>query len=127
MRSVVTAEARAHRVAGAWAPAAFSRLSAVVVVVLGGVVLIGWALDLQPLETVAPGLVSMKANTASCFALCGCSLLLWHRDGARERQVGTLLAGIVVAVAAATLFEYARGVHLGIDQLLFTDRGTPAG
>src|SRR5436190_23241499 len=118
MRSAVTTEARTHH-PGAWAPAAFSRLSAAVVLVLGGVVLIGWALDVQPLKTVAPGLVSMKANTASCFVLCGCSLLLWQRDGARARRAGMVLAGIALALAVATLVEYARGVDLGIDQLLF--------
>jgi signal transduction histidine kinase len=89
-------------------------------VLLAVVVLAGWALGIGELTTVAPGLVSMKANTAVCFALAGLALIAWHRREVDPRwsRVGAVAAGGVVAIAVITVAEYAIGIDPGIDQLL---------
>jgi PAS domain S-box-containing protein len=95
--------------------------------VLGVAVLVGWAFDVAVLKTVVPGLASMKANTAACLVVCGCSLWLWHREAGDERFIGALLAGAATAVVTVTLLEHASGWDLGIDQVLASDRGAPVG
>ncbi|MEA2182958.1 MAG: hypothetical protein QOF69_2143 [Solirubrobacteraceae bacterium] len=105
----------------------FSRGCGTAACVLGLAVLVGWASDLAVLKTVVPGLASMKANTAACFVLCGCSLWLWHREETDGRFMGALLAGAATAVVTVTLLEHASGWDLGIDQVLASDRGAPVG
>lgn len=97
---------------------ALSRGLAAAVAGLGALVLLGWLLDIPALKTVAPGLVSMKANTALGFLLLG--LALWQRE---RRKLAAGVAAFTVLVAAATMAEYAGGVSLGLDQVLFTDAG----
>ena len=95
------------------APRSFAGLSAI----LGASVLVGWALGIDSLTRVLPGLATMKPNTALAFLMAG--VALWSiRDG---RPAGRWAVGLSLAVAAIgglTLFEYASGVHLGIDQIL---------
>jgi hypothetical protein len=43
---------------------------------VGSLVLVGWTLDIATLKSVAPGFVTMKANTALAFLLAGVSLWL---------------------------------------------------
>lgn len=45
-------------------------------VIVGSMVLVGWAFDIVVLKSILPGWVSMKANTAFCFILTGVALLL---------------------------------------------------
>lgn len=97
---------------------ALSRGLAAAVAVLGAMVLSGWVFGIPALKSVAPGLVSMKANAALCFLLLG--LTLWHRE---KRGLATGLASFTFLIAASTLAEYAGGFNLGIDQLLFIDAG----
>lgn len=87
---------------------------------LGLLVLLGWATDIDTLQSVVPGLATMKANTAVCFALAGAALLLRDR-----RTWRTACGAILCAVAALTLCEYLFGCDLGLDQLLFRDPGHP--
>ena len=85
--------------------------------VLGTLVLVGWALDLDALTRVFPGLVAMKANAAVGFVIAGAALWL-IRDG---RPVSRWAVGLSLAVAAiggSTTLEYATGLDLGIDEVL---------
>src|ERR1700722_1846549 len=70
-------------------------------VLLGLVVLPGWAFHNERLETVLPGYVSMKANTALCFALCGASLLIGYlsRPRAWKKTCSRFLAALVILIS----------------------------
>jgi len=102
---------------------AASRTAAGLVLGLGVVVLIGWALDIKVLTSVLPGFVTMKANTALGFALCGAALrlLLDDQRGERARLVARACAWAVTALGLLTLAQYLTGWSLGLDELLFKD------
>ena len=53
-----------------------SRVAAVLVMMVGGSVLVGWMLNVPVLKSVAPNLVSMTANTALCLLSTGIVLFL---------------------------------------------------
>ncbi len=94
---------------------------------LAVVVLFGWTLHIEILKRLLPGLPSMKANTAVCFLLASCSLIAYRRSVPRSalRRVAAVGSAVVVLVGVVTLAEYAFGVRLGFDQLLFHDRAGP--
>ena len=93
-----------------------SRLLAMVVTTIGGMVLTGWVLDIDLLKRLVPGLVTMKPNAALAFVLAGWSL--WAlQGGARARRTSIGLAAGVAAIGGLTLFEYASGIGLGIDEV----------
>ena len=99
----------------------FAQLCALAVACLGAAGLAGWALDVAALKSVLPGSATMKPNTAVGFALTGMSLAA---DGWRHRQPGwsrvrVALAAAVALLGVLTLAEYASGIDLGIDRLLF--------
>lgn len=89
-------------------------------VVLGGGVLVGWWGDLAALRAPVPGAPAMKPNTALMFVLCGLALFSRGRaePSVRHERAGIAPALIALAIAAATLFEHAAGVELGIDGLV---------
>jgi PAS domain S-box-containing protein len=95
---------------------------------IGIAVLIGgWLLGIGAFKTVLPGQVSMKTNTAACFALTGISMSMLARGrlGARASWVARAFAIAATAVGAVTLFEYLLGMNLGIDQLIVHDVAEP--
>jgi PAS domain S-box-containing protein len=93
-----------------------------VLVAIGISVLVGWALDIESLKCVVPGLAPMKPIAALGFVLAGAGLGA-IREG-RRNLAAIGLAAAVVAMGTLTLFEYASGLDLGIDQLLIRE---PAG
>lgn len=101
----------------------YARVAAELVAILGMAVLAGWAFDVELLKSAIPGYVSMKANAALAFLLAGSSarLLCSERTGRRLRFAAKAAGVVVAAIGLATLFEYAAGLDLGIDQLLFPD------
>lgn len=103
----------------------FSGVAACVSVVVGVAVVVGWVFDVQLLKSIAPGLVSMKANTALAFVLAGAALwLLRDEDAARSRQWAGAALGVAIALfACITLAEYLLGADLRIDRL-FSDPST---
>jgi PAS domain S-box-containing protein len=105
------------------APLRLARFAAAFLVGVGLLVLAGWALDIPPARSVVPGTISMKANTAVSFVLVGIGIWLvtGGRAGQRAYLAGRLLGLAVAAAGVLNLAEYAFGVDLGIDQLLFID------
>src|SRR5262249_41986741 len=53
--------------------------------------------------------------------LAGLSFWLASTSGVSARRGARVLGGVIAAVGAATLLEYALDVPLGIDQILFAD------
>lgn len=96
----------------------------VIAVCLGFLVLVlGWWAGAEPIRAVAPGSVSMKANTALGFILAGSSLVLLTIGNARQRRVGLGLGAAVALIGGVTIAEYLWG-GWGIDQLLVHDPAT---
>lgn len=97
----------------------------VVVMSVGGLVLLGWHLDVMRLKSILPGTATMKPNTALCFVLLGISLCTLVSDRATHtihRWTGQACAIIAGLVATLTLAEYVFGVNAHIDSLLFSGR-----
>lgn len=87
--------------------------------------LLGWVLDVEPLKSVVPGVVSMKANTAVGLGALGLALAagVVSPAGTIGRSVWIGGSSVAIAIGAATLTQYAAGIDFGIDQLLFIDDG----
>ena len=91
----------------------------------GVLVLMGWALDIEVLKRIVPGLTAMNPATAVGFIGAGAGLALISTR--RKGPTPASTAGIVLAVAV-TLLGLARVLALigiydaGIDRLLFADK-----
>lgn len=90
--------------------------------VIGALVLLGWAFDLNVLKTAGVGDATMKPNAALSFLLSG--VALWSLASSRFKQspqdkIGYLCAGVVSAIAWMTLAQYLFHVNVGIDTLLY--------
>jgi hypothetical protein len=99
-------------------------LAAVVVISLGGVGLLGWILDKPPLMSVAPGLATMKANTALGLLLSGLALLTAHAQSPAARAFRAGCAAVVALIGLLTISEHFFGLQFGVDELLFRDLAT---
>ncbi|HEY9282757.1 MAG TPA: GGDEF domain-containing protein [Pyrinomonadaceae bacterium] len=91
---------------------------------MGGLVLFGWALDVEALKRVFPRLVAMNPVTALALILLGLSLRLSGAEGSGRKT--RLAAGLCAALAAAAgllkLTEVVFGRAAGVDQLLFAGK-----
>ena len=98
----------------------------------GGIVLLGWTLDLVALKSVLPGWVAVKPNTALGFVLIGLALLLRALPPSTlnpapstiRSRLARLCGWLAGLVGVLTLSEYAFGWNPGFDQWLFPE---PAG
>ena len=97
--------------------------ASVFAVTVGGIALIGWALDIVMLKSVLPGFVTMKPNTAICFMLAGVALYLSCSVAPRPWSVtvARACAAVVVAIASLSFAENVLALDFGIDQALFRD------
>jgi PAS domain S-box-containing protein len=113
-------------------PASGTRLAAIcaIVAVAAGLVLLGWAADIEPLKRIRPGWVAMNPTTALLFLLAAAAL--WGlrvpsvasvapnpRILASRRGLAQALAALVALAGAIKLCEHALGWQTGIDQWLF--------
>src|SRR6185295_18638964 len=96
-----------------WVP----RGAGLIAMVLGCTVLVGWGLDVKALQTLLLVVTVMHPNTAVAFVLLSVGLACSERSVARWASAGVTLLG------TATLLEYASGRDLGIDQILFAEKG----
>jgi PAS domain S-box-containing protein len=88
---------------------------------LGAIGLLGWITRIWFLTIIVPGAPQMKANTAISLLLLGVAAALRrHETAPRSLRLLTNAAAVaVLAIGLGTLVEYASGVDLGIDQVLF--------
>ena len=99
-----------------------------IVMVVGWVVLVGWQFDVEMLKSVLPGRVAMNPLTAFGFVLAAGSLWLLEKESkesvrsARRVRVVLIAACAVLTIGAVTIFGYAVGENVGLDQLLFRAR-----
>jgi signal transduction histidine kinase len=86
---------------------------------IGAIVLVGWRLDIEALQSVRTGMASMKPNTALSFLISGLALSLVQARRVRWHWVGLSFALLTALIAGLTLCEYASGVELRIDDVAF--------
>jgi signal transduction histidine kinase/CheY-like chemotaxis protein len=84
-------------------------------ILLGSVVLAGWAVHSTFLIQVAPNLAPMQRNTAASFILSGLALLGIVMGKSRLTLV---CSAITAPLAAATLLEFLFQANFGIDEFL---------
>ncbi|APR88121.1 diguanylate cyclase/phosphodiesterase [Minicystis rosea] len=104
---------RIHRAARS-----FTIGAAIVAIVIGATVLLGWALDLDRLTRFLPGLSPMKPNTAVACMLTGAALLARTSASTWVLVLGRTAAALAIAIGAANLSEDLFGWNLGIDEAL---------
>src|ERR1700676_3305874 len=98
-----------------------ARLCAWAVIVLGGLVLVGWTLDVDALKGVFPHLTAMNPVTALGLILAGGALELLQDEaatGARQRA-GRICAGLTTLTGLAKLGSYLWNAPIYVDQWLF--------
>jgi PAS domain S-box-containing protein len=100
-----------------------ARIAGATLIVIGGMVLSAWKLEIDWLQGAVSGTVTMKANTALGFLLAGVSLSARSRPNSARIAAGSAL--MIIAIGGLTLCQYFWGWDLGIDQLLVLDRSTP--
>lgn len=100
-----------------------SRLGGYLLTALGMSVFAGWMLNLDPLLSIIPGQITMKANTAVGFLGAGLALLILTRTQRTKRSqiIAAGISSMVIVVGLFTLVEYLLHRDLGIDQLFFAD------
>ena len=100
-----------------------SRLSAVMVIGVALLVLVGWTLDNELLKSLLhPARIAMNPLTATAFILAAvAALLLAYPDVPRKRLPIDILSASVLAIGLAQVGSSA-GLPLGLDQFLFHDR-----
>ncbi len=100
-----------------------ARVCAVAIFAVGAVVLLGWVFDVGVLKSLSPHFVTMKVNTAVCFALAGLSLWLVQpgRDPLLRYRCGQVCAAAVALIGILTILEYLFGVNLRIDQFFIAE------
>jgi PAS domain S-box-containing protein len=97
---------------------------------LGGLVLIGWALNVQIFTSLVPGQTSMRPNSAMAYVLAALALFLLQAGSGFSssrvwRGVGQVCAVLIVTGGFLTLSEYLFNFNLGIDYLFFRDLQAP--
>ncbi len=98
----------------------------ILAILLGSVVLLGWAFHSDLLIQVAPNLAPMQRNTAVNFILSGIALLGIVMGHSRLTLASSAIAA---TLSASSLLEYLFHVNFGIDELLgvaFITTHTPA-
>lgn len=101
----------------------YSEFSSILIIIIGILVLIGWAFNIAIFKSPGAGFSTIKSNAGLAFILLGVSLWLMQtkRVNYNNRRVAQILALIVALIGILTLIEYLSGVNLGIDQLFFKE------
>ncbi len=101
-----------------------SRVTSVIPIAVGLIVLFGWALDIEPIKRIVPGLVAMNPATAIGFICLGIALVCLTRL-ARSRpmhRAGEVFALLAALIGLAKVVALMSLPDLAIDRLVFTAR-----
>ncbi len=103
------------------------KFTAVTVIIVGIIVLLGWALGIEQLKRGLPGLVAMNPTTAVAFMLAGFALWLLQRSESRLpwRRLAQGCASIVATVGLLKLCALLGGPDARVDQWLFSSKLDP--
>lgn len=101
----------------------FINCTSLLTILLGVIVLAGWAFDISSFKSVHPNWVSIKPNSSLCFILIGLSLICLNYKKSNIKLKGCALfcAAMIFMISIATGIQYAFGLDFHIDQLLFAD------
>ena len=104
-------------------------LAGVLSLVIGELVLFGWAIDQATLQSLASGLLSMSPNAALAFVLTGASLLSFAaRPETRSTQlVGLGCAAGVTGIGMISGLEYLLNWNPGLEEWLVGESPDTAG
>ncbi|HEY8927994.1 MAG TPA: PAS domain S-box protein [Mucilaginibacter sp.] len=96
--------------------------TAVISIVTGCIVMVGWLFNLPRLQTIVPGFVAMKFNPALCFVFFGAALLFTQSGNQRLfRPAFFVLSGFGTVIAILTIIQDIFNFNSGIDQLFIHD------
>jgi PAS domain S-box-containing protein len=105
-----------------------SLLKAIVVFLCGAAAVIGWAIHFPELGSWGRHLVPMRINSAVSLVFAAVSLALLNTEGRGPRQtIGRICALATALIGFLTLFEYAAGMDLRIDDIFFHVRSVEPG
>ena len=90
------------------------RAVAASLVLLGGLVMVGWWLRVPAIVQVSPDFTPMQFNTALGFVLCGAGL---GALALRRPALVLAAAAAIALIAGLTLVQYATGLSLGLDEV----------
>jgi PAS domain S-box-containing protein len=100
----------------------FAFVAGIVAMFVSTAVLLGWAAHIPWLTNLSPRFVTMKPVTALCFFLSGFALSLLAPLSSNSAARGRVAQGMslfVVLIGVATAIEFAAGVNLHFENLLF--------
>lgn len=98
-------------------------LLAITVLLVGATVLTGWIFDISILKSLNPNWVTMKANTALGFLLCGIVLICYDK----WKNVSKILSLFIAFIGFTVLIEYFFNIDLSIDQFIFKEEANTFG
>jgi PAS domain S-box-containing protein len=100
----------------------FSRYCSILVMFISFVVITGWLFDIPVMVSFHPALSSMMFNTAICFFLSGCALLLLNniKTSPVSGHVVHGLGFAVLLIGSLSFIQYLFEVDLGIDNLIIS-------
>jgi signal transduction histidine kinase/CheY-like chemotaxis protein len=98
-----------------------ARALSLVSIIMGGTVILGWIVDIEPLQRFWMGSILVPVNAAICTLFCGLALIIGYLSGPSRwhRPVCNVLSGIIALLSFLTLLEYASHTSLGIDEAFF--------
>ncbi len=101
----------------------FSEFTGILIVIIGVLVLVGWAFNISILKSPGPGFSTIKSNVGLAFIFIGFSLWLQqtHRINQNNKRIAQILALATALIGLLTLMEYLLGVNIGLDQILFKE------
>ncbi len=102
----------------------FDRLAAAFATLIGSLVFVGWALDIEMLKRPLPTLVAMNPVTAIAFIFLGVAVWASHSEDASPPAVAAARwsALVVLLIGSFKLCEIMFGWFTGVDQIFFVDK-----